>query len=30
LSLIFSDGHSSGIYSWSYLRGLGDSLPKAS
>ncbi|HAZ66054.1 MAG TPA: hypothetical protein DCY41_04765 [Opitutae bacterium] len=30
LSLVFSDGHSSGIYSWSYLRSLGDSLPKAS
>lgn len=24
VSLVFSDGHSSGIYSWDYLRGLGD------
>lgn len=24
VSLVFSDGHSSGIYSWEYLRGLGD------
>ncbi len=26
LSLVFSDGHSSGIYSWEYLRRLGDEL----
>lgn len=24
--LVFSDGHSSGIYSWAYLRDLGDAL----
>jgi DUF971 family protein len=26
VTLVFSDGHSSGIFSWPYLRGLGDEL----
>ena len=28
IKLIFSDGHDSGIYSWSYLRELGDNQPQ--
>lgn len=27
VALVFSDGHSSGIYSWDYLRALGDQPP---
>lgn len=27
VSLVFSDGHASGIYTWEYLRRLGDATP---